>query len=801
MRVAAYWARAELRRRWRAWLVLAVLLGVGGGLAAGALIGARRTQAAYPRFLEWADAPDLVVDPDLEGQDSDPFLEALLDVPGVVHRSDARAVALAAVVDGLVDPTSVGAAVASVDGERFYVRDRVLVTEGRMPDPDRPDEVLVSESVAVEGLAVGDRLSMSAVGIEVFFAALETGFDEVPAEAGMQVEVTVTGIGVFPELAIEEPDLAADRILVTPALYRQLPGDAQLWDRAGVYLADDADPAAVRRAIQELSVEHGGSSLFEARADIAARAQRAVRPYVLALAGFGVAVGTFVVLLGLQLVRRLVAQREVDHRTLRALGADGPSVRSALALPAVLSAVAAITTATATAVAVAHRTPVGPVRGLGADTTPAADPLVLVPAALVLLAVTVVPTVAGSRRRSSSDDVARGRLAGWAQQAGAPLPVVLGIRGATGGGERQRRNVARAGLASVALAVGMLVAIATFATSLDRLLDEPAMHGWNADVALLAQDGYGSLDVRSAGEVDGVATLSGAAFGSVSIGEVGVAGMAVVPARGSWLPPIVDGTEPAVGELLVGARSLAAIGAAVGDTVAVQVPGEPEPTPMRIAGTAVFPGLGQLDNDRPTLGDGALLVLPTEVLDGDDMAWSAILAELEPGVDRAAVVADLVAAADEMVGDTQVFDVVRPADIAAFARLGFVPTTLLLLFALLGVASLVHVLLMVTRGWRRDGAVLAALGATPRQLRAAARWHALTALGVALLVAVPAGIAIGRWAWRSLAVEIGIVPDPVVPTLGIAVLALVLVAAAALTTLVPELLRAGTRPARDLRAE
>ena len=44
--------RAEMRERWRAMLGLALLVGIVSGAAIGAAAGARRTDSAYPRFLE-----------------------------------------------------------------------------------------------------------------------------------------------------------------------------------------------------------------------------------------------------------------------------------------------------------------------------------------------------------------------------------------------------------------------------------------------------------------------------------------------------------------------------------------------------------------------------------------------------------------------------------------------------------------------------------------------------------------------------------------------------------------------------
>ena len=63
MALAAGWLcfRAELRRRWRAWLALALIVGAFAGVVEAAAAGARRTDAAYPGLLAWSDAPDVLL--------------------------------------------------------------------------------------------------------------------------------------------------------------------------------------------------------------------------------------------------------------------------------------------------------------------------------------------------------------------------------------------------------------------------------------------------------------------------------------------------------------------------------------------------------------------------------------------------------------------------------------------------------------------------------------------------------------------------------------------------------------------
>jgi putative ABC transport system permease protein len=60
--VGAVWMRlrSELRTRWRSWLGLALLIGLAGAAAVAAAAGARRTETAYPRFVQAQNGYDLI---------------------------------------------------------------------------------------------------------------------------------------------------------------------------------------------------------------------------------------------------------------------------------------------------------------------------------------------------------------------------------------------------------------------------------------------------------------------------------------------------------------------------------------------------------------------------------------------------------------------------------------------------------------------------------------------------------------------------------------------------------------------
>jgi len=188
--MTAVWARArsELRAGWRAWVALALLLGMCGGAVTAAAAGARRTTSAFPRLLEATDSFDVLVNPD----DGDMDFDAVERLPQVARTARGAGVAvLPTGPDGRVD-LNFGRFfnfVASLDGELAYTMERPKILEGRMPRPDRADEVLLDEgSASREKLRVGSTLSVFSFSRDEAMA-FEAGGGEPPS--GTQVRSTV----------------------------------------------------------------------------------------------------------------------------------------------------------------------------------------------------------------------------------------------------------------------------------------------------------------------------------------------------------------------------------------------------------------------------------------------------------------------------------------------------------------------------------------------------------------------------------------------------------------------------------
>jgi ABC-type lipoprotein release transport system permease subunit len=143
----------------------------------------------------------------------------------------------------------------------------------------------------------------------------------------------------------------------------------------------------------------------------------------------------------------------------------------------------------------------------------------------------------------------------------------------------------------------------------------------------------------------------------------------------------------------------------------------------------------------------------------------------------------------------------RPSDIKNYTGVRDTPLALGALLGLLAVGTLAHVLLTGVRRRRRDLAVLRTLGLLGSQMIRVVCWQASALTAAALLVGLPVGVLVGRWAWALFAGSAGVAGQADVPV------ALILLAVPA-TLLLADLIAAGPgwaaariRPALILRNE
>ena len=112
----------------------------------------------------------------------------------------------------------------------------------------------------------------------------------------------------------------------------------------------------------------------------------------------------------------------------------------------------------------------------------------------------------------------------------------------------------------------------------------------------------------------------------------------------------------------------------------------------------------------------------------------------------------------------------RPDDLVSLGTVDALAVVVSLVLAMLAAATLAHTLVTSTRRRALDLAVLKALGATRRQVRAMIGWQGIALIVIAAVIGVPLGVLAGRAAWDILATQLGVPSEPTA-----SVLALVLV--------------------------
>lgn len=180
----------------------------------------------------------------------------------------------------------------------------------------------------------------------------------------------------------------------------------------------------------------------------------------------------------------------------------------------------------------------------------------------------------------------------------------------------------------------------------------------------------------------------------------------------------------------------------------------------------------------------------------EDVQGFWTLVRYAPGADPGAALAHL----QEDHGKT----VVRPmtaAPVENLTRVQGLPNLLAGVLAGLGAGTLAHALASSVRRRRRDLAVLKTLGFVRGQLSLTVAWQATILVVLALAVALPLGLAAGRWAWRLVAGQIGTGAGAVTPVLAVVLVVPATLLLANLIAALPARAAGRTQPATTLRTE
>ncbi len=774
----------RLRLRWRVLLVAGVVIGIGFGVSLTSFAAARTTASAYARILAAADAADATISHDLSAADADALFGQIPEIRTMRH-----AVGFVGFLEG-IDPELTRVFLASADGT--FPSENPKVTSGRLPDQTAADEIFVNRFLAHRaGISVGERLPLTVFTND--FAGMSS------------TEVTVTGIGTLPREVVIDETAVLGIVILTEA-FAAGHTDNVVYAQSALDLA----PGPTSERDVSAQVATFGYEVQERRSESVASTSQALRPLHVVVVALGALVLLATLVVAAQLLQRERERWRRDDAILIALGFTRWQVASAHVATALLLTPLIVVIALATMWLASPIAPLGPLhdvdpaQGFALDLTMAAFGVL----AIVLVILGLAMSYAWPGAGTASTPRRRTRRV-------APLPIrrpaalaglSLGLVGAAG-----RSRIVRS-IGTIATAVALTAFVATAVASARDLTHTPARYGLGGDVLALTPYGNQSLPVLDEMFAGDPAVRAAAAYKSLTVlveGEV-VAGMAALPVKDELWPTILRGLPPrGADEVALGAETMESIGADLGDTVGVQVVnfnGSPaaDPVALRISGVATFPPVVQIGFDHARLGtglivgDAAYARLQGDVT--DDPEWTIL--DLTDGVDAD----EFIAAHPEGIPEpsqiaTSWFTDARPAEILQLEEVMSLLVGAVIVAFLVVVAVLVHALWSQARSRRRELATLEAIGFTRRQLGEVVAWQSVPVALIAVLIGMPIGILLGRWAFTAFARAFDVVDRPTTPLLGVVAFAVAVLAATGIGFLVARREARKLRPSTVLRQQ
>jgi ABC-type lipoprotein release transport system permease subunit len=817
-------AKAQLRGRARASLLLALLVGLGGALVLAAAAGARRSEAALPRFLAANRTIDTAVYVQSDNPATDELVEARRQLAALPEVRQVFRVTGALILAG-TDPTDaarwhhqLGALALDPGGSIAF--GHPIVVAGRLPEERRPEEAVVDEELAERRhLRVGSRYRVAAFTLKQFGPA---GEGRAATPRGAVVDLQVVGIVRFPRdlvpVVTDQDNLFVNsgELYLTPA-YWQRYGPNIAHYGIGLTVALRNGQADLPRLSADLRRLYGDRAAVEPAEGlstdktITAGTRRAIRLESIALAGFAVLAALAALLLVGQTLGRQILLEAAESPILRALGMTRGQLVGVAVVRAAPIAVVGAALAVAGAVALSAATPLGVARRAELNPGVAVDlPVLAVGAAAVAVGVLACAALAGWRARRAptgglgvaevTGTERSSRVAAALAAAGLPPAAVTGTRLALEPGRGHAAVPIRSAIIAAAGAVCALTIAVTFSASLSRLLSDPAAYGvtWDVSVGNFtdpqgAQQAARTLDANPA-----IAAYAGLVTGAPDplIDGRSVQLLSFAPGKSELLPTVVEGRAPTQpDEIALGSLTMRTLGKRIGDTVVVATPTASQR--LRVVGRVIV-NMAQA-NGSVAPGKGAIAhvdlwrrLSPP----GTPSSPGSFFVRLDPTSDRRGAIAQL----QRDFPNTVVFPL-KQSDLTNLERVGYLPGLLACLVALLALGTVAHALISSVRRRRRDLAILKTLGFARSQISQTVAWQATTFALVAGLLGVPLGLVGGRWAWRLVAEQLGVTAGPVVPPFPVLAITTGALLIANLAAAGPGWAAARIQPAVALRSE
>jgi ABC-type lipoprotein release transport system permease subunit len=750
------WVRLELTRRWRSLAVLALLVALASAAVMASVAGARRSASAIERMHDrtkpatvavYSNTPDFPWEqvrhlPDVEAMHLF-LLDYTYSFKGLPHE-----------VLGF----------PPVDDAVLHDIETPVVFEGRMWNPDRADEVVITRNLArTQHKKVGDKVTLQLPTIQEMQEQEPSGPDG--SFTGPHIETTIVGVIGSPWFS-DDPG-GPGYVFVSPAVVAQYrentvgPGSnpKNLFNFVSAIVRlrhGEADlprfQAAVSRIQPDLDLE------FTNTADLYRQAQRQIIFQSRCLLAFGGAAFLAALFLIGQAVARYTAASVVELRALRAMGVtSGQGIAASATGPAIAGVLGALAGAGGAFVA-SGMFPLGTAEIVEPSPGRSADWTVFGPGiAAVVLLVAVGAACAAKFALAAADRDQRTRrsaLATAAARSGLPVPLVVGTRFAFEAGRGPTAVPIRPALIGAVGGVLGVLAAFTFSQGVSDAVSHPERFGQTAQLDTYL--GTNDEDFVPADQIVAAVTdhpdVTGVNDARQSVAsDPEHTGTIVLYSHAAQKPlpvALMRGRMPVTpDEVALAPVSLKLLKASVGDTVTLV--GNKSTRRQLVTGSVLLPG-----GPRNSYSEGGFLT--TEGYDAlfTGFKFHMLQLSLRPGADVDATNAALSKAVTKAVPEAAGFSFEPaevPFEVAELKDVRRLPLFLGVFLAVLAVGAVGHALATAVRRRSRDVAVLRALGMTQRQSRVLIVTQATALVAVGLLFGVPLGLAVGRTVWRVVA--------------------------------------------------
>jgi hypothetical protein len=776
--------RADLRRRWRSWVVLGVLAGASIGLACAGIAGARRTDRAVPAYARAVGVPDAAVLP------NDPaFDEAMRARLAALPEVDALYPFVVPFMVQFAEPAGIEPGLIPTTPASVQALTTPLVV-GRFPAEDRADEIVVNEIARDRfDLDVGSTMTIVQPAVDD-----PSAFPiPIPPRSNEPIEQELRVVGVMDATS-------PDDIEMTPSsgFYEKYRDQLIGVTNAFVDLRRDSDDLARFRADVDEAMGRpvnviNGPDLFQLRQTLSVSDVEAGGLLLFALTvlvGAGVLVG--------QALVRAVYAGAADFDTWRAIGIDRRVARRAMIAPAGIAAAVGGLTTVLVAIALSGRFPIGFTRQFELDIGLHADWTVLALGAMgvvvVVMSTAWIAAALRIRRARRLHDRAATRAV---RVSSLPPPLLIGSRLATDAGRGSRAVPVRSALVGAIAGVLGVVGCLTFRSGLSETVGDPTRAGVVWDHAIASSGRMPARDIDTIANDPAVDAMLRATWArAIPIDDTSTPTFGVSSEKGQIELEVLAGEAPdAPDEIALAPLTMRELGLGIGDRVTV---GEDPGRTAEIVGRALLPGSSHTEYDQGAwmTAAGLRASLPKDV--GGEFFEDYMLLRWKPR-------SDVRAAEDRLgtLGDGAYFSEPSglPQSVASLRALRVLPPILAVFFALLAIATVSHALVTTVRRRRADLAVLRSIGFTRTDARLAIAWQATVLAIIGLVVGVPAGIVLGRLVWKQLAESFPVVYVPPLALIAVLVVAPAAIAIANALAAGPAHAATRIRPAAALRSE